>query len=107
MRFCAAGTAASGRALFAKPRLTLPGWMIGTKIMEDVTRKLRANSEIPPAPQGRHETEDGSAKRAARDEARKKALDEKLDQGLEETFPGSDPVSITQPPRSARDRHGR
>jgi hypothetical protein len=27
----------------------------------------------------------------------KKALDEALDLGLEETFPGSDPVSVTQP----------
>jgi hypothetical protein len=27
----------------------------------------------------------------------KKALDEALDLGLEETFPGSDPVAITQP----------
>jgi hypothetical protein len=27
----------------------------------------------------------------------KKALDQALDVGLEETFPGSDPVAITQP----------
>ncbi len=27
-------------------------------------------------------------------------LDEKLDEALEETFPGSDPISITQPPQS-------
>jgi hypothetical protein len=27
-------------------------------------------------------------------------LDEKLDEALEETFPGSDPVSIAQPPQS-------
>jgi hypothetical protein len=27
----------------------------------------------------------------------RKALDEALDLGLEETFPGSDPVSVTQP----------
>ena len=35
---------------------------------------------------------------------RKKALEEALDLGLEETFPGSDPVSVTQPPPSARDK---
>jgi hypothetical protein len=42
-----------------------------------------------------------------RAEKRKKSLDDKLDQGLEETFPGSDPVSITQPPPSARDKRDR
>jgi hypothetical protein len=38
-------------------------------------------------------------------------LDEKLDEGLEETFPGSDPVNVTQPskkPTEKRDgRRGR
>ena len=28
-----------------------------------------------------------------------------LDRGLEDTFPGSDPVAVTQPPPSARDKH--
>ena len=41
-------------------------------------------------------TEDESAKR--------RELDEQLDQGLEDTFPGSDPVAVTQPPHSARDK---
>jgi hypothetical protein len=36
---------------------------------------------------------------------RKKTLDEALDVGLEDTFPGSDPVAVTQPPPSARDKH--
>jgi hypothetical protein len=36
---------------------------------------------------------------------RKKALDEALDAGLEGTFPGSDPVAVTQPPRSPRDKN--
>jgi hypothetical protein len=35
---------------------------------------------------------------------RKKKLDEALDLGLEETFPASDPVSVTQPPHSPHDR---
>jgi hypothetical protein len=43
-------------------------------------------------------------KRRARAEKRKEALDDQLDQGLEETFPGSDPVAVTQPPHSAHDR---
>jgi hypothetical protein len=36
---------------------------------------------------------------------RRKTLDEALDRGLEETFPGSDPVAVTQPPHSARDKN--
>ena len=32
-------------------------------------------------------------------------LDEALERGLEDTFPGSDPVSVVQPPPSARDKH--
>jgi hypothetical protein len=30
-------------------------------------------------------------------------LDAKLEQGLEESFPGSDPVSVTQPPHNLHD----
>ncbi|MGA8613782.1 MAG: hypothetical protein WB760_19330 [Xanthobacteraceae bacterium] len=36
----------------------------------------------------------------------KKALDAALDVGLEDTFPGSDPVSVTQPVGSACDKVG-
>jgi hypothetical protein len=35
----------------------------------------------------------------------KKKLDEALDEGLEETFPASDPVNLTQPPKSVPDRN--
>jgi hypothetical protein len=42
-----------------------------------------------------------------REAKRQAALDEALDVGLEETFPGSDPVSITQPPHSGYDRSDR
>ena len=34
-----------------------------------------------------------------------KKLDDALERGLEETFPASDPVSVVQPPPSARDKH--
>jgi hypothetical protein len=33
----------------------------------------------------------------------KRRLDDALDEGLEETFPGSDPVSVTQPAPSEGD----
>ncbi len=35
----------------------------------------------------------------------KRKLDEVLEEGLEETFPGSDPVNVTQPPPSRADHH--
>jgi hypothetical protein len=47
----------------------------------------------------------GDARRDA-EAARKERLDKALDSGLEETFPASDPVSVTQPPHSAYDRNG-
>jgi hypothetical protein len=35
----------------------------------------------------------------------KRQLDEALEEGLEETFPGSDPVNVTQPAPSKGDQH--
>jgi len=37
--------------------------------------------------------------------AEKRKLDEALEEGLEETFPASDPVNVTQPPPSKQDHH--
>jgi hypothetical protein len=45
--------------------------------------------------------------RREREERRKEALDDELDRSLEDTFPGSDPVAITQPPHSSRDKRKR
>ena len=45
-----------------------------------------------------------SANKAAR-EAEKARLEAALDEGLEETFPASDPVNVTQPPPSKADHH--
>jgi hypothetical protein len=56
---------------------------------------------------GRAEQE---AKRREREERQAKEariqaeLDEALELGLEETFPGSDPVSVTQPPPTIYDK---
>ena len=49
-------------------------------------------------------TDDEAAKRREREAKRKEKLDEQLDKGLEETFPGSDPVAVTQPPHSTYDK---
>ena len=42
---------------------------------------------------------------SAADREEKRRLDDALEEGLEETFPGSDPVNITQPPPSKGDHH--
>jgi hypothetical protein len=47
---------------------------------------------------------DDTRHRRELDADRKKRLDEALELGLEETFPASDPVSVTQPPHSAHYR---
>ena len=39
------------------------------------------------------------------EDPQKRRLDEALDEGLEETFPGSDPVNVTQPAPSKGDHH--
>ena len=40
-----------------------------------------------------------------RQSTEKRRLDQALEEGLEETFPGSDPVNVTQPPPSKGDHH--
>jgi hypothetical protein len=44
---------------------------------------------------------DGKRRREA---AQKEKLDDALDRGLEDTFPASDPVSVTQPPSNPYDK---
>jgi hypothetical protein len=48
-------------------------------------------------------TRSGSTSKKAEDRE-KRRLDSALEEGLEETFPASDPVNITQPPPSKADR---
>ena len=48
---------------------------------------------------------DSKPARKPRQSAEKRRLDEALEEGLEETFPGSDPVNVTQPPPSKGDHH--
>jgi hypothetical protein len=52
------------------------------------------------------EDRDGKRQRA-QDADRKQKLDEALELGLEDSFPGSDPVSVTQPPHSPYDKRRR
>jgi hypothetical protein len=47
---------------------------------------------------------DRDAKRREQEAKQHQKLDVALDEGLKESFPGSDPVSITQPPHSVYDK---
>jgi hypothetical protein len=49
-----------------------------------------------------HELSD-KAKRE-REEERKRRLEKSLEQGLEDTFPASDPINVTQPPPTPGDK---
>ena len=49
--------------------------------------------------------ENDRAGRRRRELERKKALGDSLEKGLEESFPASDPVAVTQPPHSQHDKH--
>ena len=51
-------------------------------------------------------SQSGSGAKDAKD-SEKRRLDEALEEGLEETFPGSDPVNVTQPAPSKGDHHAK
>jgi hypothetical protein len=53
------------------------------------------------------EDEAGIRRRREQDASHKKKLEDALELGLEDTFPGSDPVSVTQPPPSPYDKSSR
>jgi hypothetical protein len=63
----------------------------------------RNRSLQPDSAEFERDTKDRDGKRD-RDAKRRKKLDDALERGLEDTFPASDPVAITQPPHSARDK---
>ncbi|MCA6114726.1 hypothetical protein J6524_07305 [Bradyrhizobium sp. WSM 1738] len=52
---------------------------------------------------GRRTAASDKASSAASEEKRR--LDDALEEGLEETFPASDPVNVTQPPPSKGDHY--
>jgi hypothetical protein len=58
----------------------------------------------PPSTPENSMSKSGSEPKHAKD-AEKRKLDDALEEGLEETFPGSDPVNVTQPPPSKQDHH--
>jgi hypothetical protein len=56
-----------------------------------------AMSKFDPAPKDVHAEKIGKGKPA-------KETDKALEKGLEDTFPASDPVNMTQPPPSKKDK---
>jgi hypothetical protein len=62
-----------------------------------------AKSAAPPIPEITM-SKSGSEPKAANG-AEKRRLDAALEEGLEETFPASDPVNVTQPAPSKGDHH--
>jgi hypothetical protein len=50
------------------------------------------------------ENENNYQRRRDAEEAERRRLEKALEQGLEESFPASDPVNVTQPVRSRRQR---
>jgi len=46
----------------------------------------------------------GQAQACREDEAERRRLEKSLEQGLEGTFPASDPINVVQPPPSALDK---
>jgi hypothetical protein len=55
-------------------------------------------SKFDPAPKDR------LAEKLGKADKRKSEADKSLEQGLEDTFPASDPVNLTQPPPSRDDK---
>jgi hypothetical protein len=53
------------------------------------------------------ESELGEKARRDREEERKRRLEKSLEQGLEDSFPASDPINVTQPPSTVGDKKKR
>lgn len=70
-------------------------------MMDEWTR----SRPLRPDGAGRERGSDDRAGKRDRELQHKKALDDQLERGLEETFPASDPVAVTQPPHSPHDKH--
>jgi hypothetical protein len=73
-------------------------------MMDDQTGRLNQSSRTDQLREDSGRAEDRHSKRRDRESDRKKSLDDALDAGLEDSFPASDPVAVTQPPHSARDK---
>jgi hypothetical protein len=67
--------------------------------------KANHQSKLRPQSVAKHRGGKDRAADERKNERLNERLDDALERGLEDTFPGSDPVSVVQPPPSARDKH--
>jgi hypothetical protein len=51
-----------------------------------------------------NEIEEARRRERKEEEKQRRREERSLEEGLEDTFPASDPVSVTQPPRSVHDK---
>ena len=66
---------------------------------------LSRNRSLQPDDAGfERDEKDRNGKRREQETKRREQIEDALERGLEDTFPASDPVSITQPPHSRRDK---
>jgi hypothetical protein len=67
--------------------------------------ELSRNGSLQPDDAGfERDEKNRNGKRREQETKRREQIENALDRGLEDTFPASDPVSITQPPHSRRDK---
>jgi hypothetical protein len=74
--------------------------MVGTPAKSHLAAPPTKQGQAMTAPRKVSSTDAGS-----QDRAEKRRLDDALEEGLEETFPASDPVYVIQPPPSKGDHH--
>jgi hypothetical protein len=58
---------------------------------------------IPNETVAKHGLDEKKKNKNDREEARRRRLERSLEEGLEDTFPASDAINVTQPPRSVGD----
>jgi hypothetical protein len=90
---------------------------MGALLMQEVTWPEPSIGKIgmtPMSVQAKHQAKGKDVERAKHRGGRvepapkpRTTLEDRLEQGLEESFPASDPVALTQPPRSAHDARKR
>jgi hypothetical protein len=82
-----------------------PSCIGGFEVSSTMLEASATSLARPSAPAGRISMTGPRSEEKGAKNAEKRRLDEALEEGLEETFPGSDPVNVTQPAPSKEDHH--
>jgi hypothetical protein len=88
--------------LFSSGGIAPPAWQQPEKAI--VMDEWNKNRSLQPDAGGFERDSKGRSPKRDQEEQRER-LDDALEQGLEDSFPGSDPVSVTQPPSSPYDKN--